>query len=86
MSLTAEQQFVNDFKLCQVPATLGFNMPQAAAEGMLGVSQADFEAAVKRMAAEAVGILFGRRMTRYFDCLSCQEPGFGVYSKSRVLA
>lgn len=56
MSLTAEQQFLIDFKLYQVPATLGVNLPPAVAEVLSGVSQADFEAEVKTMAAEAVGI------------------------------
>src|SRR5919108_3582299 len=52
MPLTAQQRFLIDFRLYQVPSTLGLEVPPAAAALMLGISETEFNAEVARVAAE----------------------------------
>jgi lysophospholipase L1-like esterase len=52
MPLTPQQQFLIDFKLDQVPATLGLNVSDSAAALLLGLNQADFNVEVAKVCAE----------------------------------
>lgn len=52
MALTSQQQFLIDFRLYQVPTTLGLDVPPAAAALMLGVSEEAFTAELAKVSAE----------------------------------
>jgi lysophospholipase L1-like esterase len=55
MSLTAQQQFLIDFRLDQMPALMGLNIPDDVAAEMLGIPSDEFNSEVQKVVSEMQG-------------------------------